>query len=333
MITQTALQLLSHTFSREDLFCTLFVLIDDWMKQNYQSDNLPRKTLKPEFTDAEVVTILLVGELCQSPRERSWIRQVQSSYRHLFPLLPEGSRFSRRAERVIPVVIAFRKQVLHWADVDLTPTRIIDSFPLPLCANYRVFQSSIPITGETFGYCASKKEYYFGLHPLALMTETGFVDELFLAPGNMSDSDLLNHFLSECERERKPISGQVWVGDKGFVSKSRQCWAKAILGVDLQMRMRDYGKKCSEYLRKKDSFAPFQEGVVPFFQRLLDYIRHPIEGFLSVLTHSYHLADMLVKTDIGIYRRVEAKITAFNVARYFNLVLGKPLTDVSRYAV
>jgi hypothetical protein len=333
MITQTALQLLSHNFSREDLFCTLFVLVDDWMKQNYQSDNLPRKTLKPEFTDAEVVTILLVGELCQSSRERAWVRQVHASYRHLFPLMPEASRFSRRAELVIPLVVAFRKQVLHWADADLAPTRILDSFPLPLCANYRTFQSTIPISGETWGYCASKKEYYFGLHPLALTTEDGFIDEVFLAPGNMADSDLLDHFLSQCEREKKPISGQVWVGDKGFVSKARQRWAKAILGVDLQIRTRDYGQKCSEYLRKRDPLAPFHVGIVPFYQRLLDYIRHPIEGFLSVLTRNYHLADMLVKTDRGIYRRVEAKIAAFNLARYFNLVLGKSLSDVARYAV
>jgi hypothetical protein len=333
MITQTALQILSHNFSREDLFCTIFVLVDDWMMKNYQGNSLPRKTQQPEFADSEVITILLVGELCQSPRERSWVRQIHASYTHLFPLMPEGSWFSRRAEQVVPLVTAFRKQVLHWADADLSPTRILDSFPLPLCANYRVFQSTIPISGETFGYCASKKEYYFGLHPLALMTEDGFIDELFLAPGNMGDSDLLNHFLSQCEKMQKPISGQVWVGDKGFVSKARKRWAKDILGVDLQMRLRDYGQKCSEYLRKQDSLAAFHTGIVPFFQRLLDYIRHPIEGFFSVLTQSYHLSDMLVKTDRGIYRRVEAKIAAFNLARYLNLVLGKTLSDVSRYAV
>ena len=82
------------------------------------------------------------------------------------------------------MIPAFRRQILHWADADLKPVRLLDSFPLPLCANYRVLQSSQPISGTAWGYCASKKEYYFGLHPLALMTEQGFMKELFLAPGD-----------------------------------------------------------------------------------------------------------------------------------------------------
>ncbi len=41
---------------------------------------------------------------------------------------------------------------------------------------------------------------------------------------------------------------------------------------------------------------------------------------------------MLVKTDIGIYRCVEAKIVAFNLALYFNILLGRELSEVARYA-
>jgi hypothetical protein len=52
-----------------------------------------------------------------------------------------------------------------------------------------------------------------------------------------------------------------------------------------------------------------------------------------VLTRCFHLSDLLVKTDLGLYRRVEAKVTAFNLVRYFNLVLGRELSDVARYAI
>jgi hypothetical protein len=82
-----------------------------------------------------------------------------------------------------------------------------------------------------------------------------------------------------------------------------------VLGLTLHIRQRDY--------------ADF----VPSFQHLLDQLCHPIEEMLSVLTQCFHLSDMLVKTDIGIYRRVEAKVTAFNLA------LGRQLADVARYAV
>jgi hypothetical protein len=315
MIAQPAVTLLSHEFCREDLFSVVFVLVDDWMIQTYGSSNLPRETQVPQFTDAEVLTLLLVGELCQAPRERGWIRQVRASYRYLFPRLPEDSRFARRAQALASSLVAFRRQVLHWADADLKKTRVLDSFPLPLCSNCRVLQSSQPISGTAWGYCSSKKAFYFGLHPLALVTEEGFVDELFLAPGDMVDSPLLDAFLQECARLGKDVSGQEWIGDKGFVSKARVQWAKSLLGLTLHIRQRDY------------------QGFTPAFQSLLDRLRRPIEGFLSVLTHSFHLSDMLVKTDRGIYRRVEAKVAAFNLARYFNLVLGRDLSEVARYAV
>ncbi|WP_309714996.1 IS982 family transposase [Armatimonas sp.] len=315
MIAQPAVLTLSHDFTREDLFSVVFVLVDDWMKKAYGSSNLPRETQMPEFTDSEVLTIVLVGELCHAPREKGWLRQVRASYLHLFPLLPERSRFCRRAQKIVPLLLAFRRLVLHWADADLKVIRLLDSLPLPLCANWRVHQSAQPISGTAWGYCSSKKSFYFGLHPLGLVTEEGFVDELFLAPGDMVDSPLLNAFLSQCERLGKDVSGQEWVGDKGFVSKARESWAKAFLGLTLQIRQRDY----------KD--------FTPSFQKLLDKVRRPIEGLFSVLTDCFHLTDMLVKTDLGIYRRVEAKVAAFNLARYFNLVLGRELSEVARYAV
>jgi hypothetical protein len=72
---------------------------------------------------------------------------------------------------------------------------------------------------------------------------------------------------------------------------------------------------------------------VPFFQQILDKLRKPIEGVLSVRTENFGLEHLLVKTDIGIYRRVQAKATAFSLARYFNDVLGVEPMNITRYAV
>jgi hypothetical protein len=42
---------------------------------------------------------------------------------------------------------------------------------------------------------------------------------------------------------------------------------------------------------------------------------------------------LLVKTDIGLYRRTQAKATAFWLARYFNDLLGVEPMNIARYAV
>src|ERR1700744_5915064 len=143
MIKHPSLGLLSPNFGRTDLFIVVFCIVDDWMQQRYGSSNMPRKQRGPrsgEFTDSEVLTILIVGEMCHCHRERRWLRQVRSSYGELFPALPEDSRFNRRAQMVRQLLCELRRTILFWADADLEPMRILDTFPMPLCACYRIRQ-------------------------------------------------------------------------------------------------------------------------------------------------------------------------------------------------
>lgn len=319
MHTDPAVLSLSHTFSREDLFLVVFCVVDDWMRRLYGDCNVPRRGRGPrpnEFSDSETLTVLLVGQLCQVKRERAWLRQVRASYRHLFPHLPEDSRFSRRAEGVRELLRLFRRSVLCWAGEDAHPVRLLDSFPMPLCACYRIRQSSQPISGSSFGYNSSKKEYYFGLHPGLLLTERGYIDDLFLAPAYLHDVDLLAAYLDECQDAPRNLEGQEWITDKGFVSKALKQAAKTLLGLTIQARQRDY-----------------KEEEPSFFQQILDKLRKPIEGVLSVLTENFGIEHLLVKTDIGVYRRTQAMATAFTLARYFNEVLGLQPMNVTRYAV
>ncbi len=318
MLTHPAVLSLSHTFSREDLFLVVYCLIDDWMYQRYGASNQPRRRgPKPDrFADSEVLTVVLVGELCQVKRERAWLRQVRASYGKLFPHLPEDSRFARRATAVRALLPALRASLLCWAGEDVQPVRILDSFPMPLCACYRIRQSTMPISGSSFAYNSSKCEYYFGLHPGLLLTEHGYIDDLFLAPGYLSDVDLLTGYLDECIEAGRDVSGQEWIADKGFVGKALRQAAQSLLGLTLLVRQRDY----------KGRF-------VPFFQHLLDKLRKPIEGVISVLTENFGLEHILVRSDLGLYRRTQAKATAFSLARYFNDVLGIAPMDIARYAV
>lgn len=319
MYTHPAVSELWHDFSRTDLFVVVYCLVDEWMKELYGASNYPRLRRGPrpdEFSDSEVLTLLLVGELCQVQRERAWLRQVRASYRHLFPKLPEDSRFSRRAQLLREHLRYFRRTLLCWAGEDVQPIRILDSFPLPLCACYRIRQSTQPISGSSFGYNSSKKLFFFGLHPGLLMTENGYIDDLFLAPGYIGDVPLLTAYLDECIEEERDLSGQEWITDKGFVSKLLRQLAEKLLGLRLLVRQRDRKGK-----------------PIPYIQQLLDLVRKPIEGVISVFVECFGIENMRVRTDIGIYRRTQAKATAYSLGRYFNQALGIKLSDVARYAV
>jgi hypothetical protein len=319
MLVHPALALLSDSFTREDLFLVVYCVTDDWMKARYGSANAPRKRRGPrpaEFSDAEVLTVLLVGELCHCWRERAWLRQVRASYGRLFPSLPEDSRFARRAERVRELLRHLRAAILGWADADLEPLRLLDSFPLPLCACYRLGQSTLPISGATFGRNASKKQFFHGLRPQLLITASGFIEDVVLCPGNCNDTPALAFYLDECAELGRSVGGQTWVMDSGYSNAQLVRWAKEWLGLTLLIGKRD----------SKDE-AP------TFWQQTLDRLRKPIEGVLSVLTECFGIEHILAKTDFGIYRRTQAKATAFALARYLNRALGLNPMDIARYAV
>ena len=364
MLAHPAVLSLSHNFSRNDLFLVVFCRGDDWMQRPYGASNLPRKRRGPRdeaFSDSETIAILLVGELCPCPRERAWLRQVRASYGHLFPRLPQDSRFSRRAQFVREARRAqfvrearraqfvrearraqfvrearraqfvrearraqfvrearrwFRQAVLSWADADREPVRLGDSFPMPLRARWRVFQSSPPISGSGFAFNSSKEEFYFGLHPGLIMTESGFVEDLVLAPAHFGDVTWRVAYLNECLEAGRDLAGQEWVLDKGFVSKALKEQAKALLRLTLLARQRDY------------------KGRPGFWQKLIDRVRKPIEGVISVLTERFGVEHMRARSDMGLYRRAQAKATAFSLGRYFNEALGiAKKRNIARYAV
>ena len=204
-----------------------------------------------------------------------------------------------------------RQALLSWGDVDVEPVRLVDSFALPLCACYRIRQSTQPINGSGFAYNSSKEEYYFGLHPGLLMSESGYIEDIILAPAHFGDVTCPGAYLDECLQTQRDLAGQEWVMDKGFVSKTLKERAKALLDVTLLARQRAY----------KDKPATFGQDV-------LDRVRKPIEAVLSVLTRCSGIEQMLVRSDIGLYRRTQSKATCC-----FNAVLGIALMDVARYAV
>jgi hypothetical protein len=297
----------------------VYCVVDDWMYARFGSANAPRARRGPgeaEFSDAEVLTVLLVGELCHGHRERAWLRQVRASYGALFPARPTDGQFSRRAQGGQELLRRLRRTILYGADADLEPLRLLDSFPLPLCACYRISQSTLPISGATFGYNASKKQFFHGLHPQLPLTGSGFIDDLILAPGNCNDPPALAFYLDECVELGRELAGQVWVLDKGYASPKIVHWAKKHLGLTWLVRQRD------------------RRGDLPsFWQRTLDPVRQPIEGVIATLTECLGIEHILARTDHGVYRRLQAKATAFSLARYFNRVLGLDPMDLARYAV
>jgi hypothetical protein len=104
--------------------------------------------------------------------------------------------------------------------------------------------------------------------------------------------------------------------DKGYRNKEIVRWSKAQLGLDLLPRQQEQA-----------------DALPSFWQATLDMVRKPVEAMISVLAGCLGIQRMLVKTEIGAYRRMQAKATALALGRYMNEVIGGDPMDFARYAV
>ena len=68
---------------------------------------------------------------------------------------------------------------------------LVDTFPVPACHNIRIRRSRLYRQESFRGYCASKKQYCFGLKVCLIVTEQGKPVEILLAPGSCNDLSAL----------------------------------------------------------------------------------------------------------------------------------------------
>ncbi len=63
----------------------------------------------------------------------------------------------------------------------------MDTFPVPVCRNIRIQRCKIYKNKAFRGYCASKKEYFYGLKVCLIVNEQGRPVEMTLVPGATAD--------------------------------------------------------------------------------------------------------------------------------------------------
>ena len=87
MFAHPIVSTLSHDFSCVDMFFVVYCLVDEWLHRRFGSSDQPPKRCGPcqdEFADSEMLTVMLVGKLCQVHCERAWLRQVRVNQLLLF---------------------------------------------------------------------------------------------------------------------------------------------------------------------------------------------------------------------------------------------------------
>jgi hypothetical protein len=234
----------------------VFCLVDDMLKAlNHREDR------QCQMADAEVITTAIVAALYFGGNYTQ-ARKLLSCQGYV-PKMLSKSRFSRRLHRIKPFFLTlFNLLGEHWKSLNTEMIYSIDTFPIPVCDNYRIRRAKLYQNEAYRGYIASKKRYFYGLKLHLLATEDGKPVEFLLSPGSFFDGSGLYAFDFDL-----PEGAQI-IGDKAYNNYAVEDLL-AVAGIQLRP------------FRKKNSKRP----VPPWTAYLQFHYRKMIETTGSLISN------------------------------------------------
>jgi hypothetical protein len=172
----------------DDFVTWMYVLIDDmWeqMRHRYQ-----RPGPQPDCSDAELITMALVGE-CRAWDKETNVLGEWKKYPHLFPILPERSRFNRRRRNLMGAIDHIRRITRAALDVAQDKQCVSDRLPIAVVTFHLVPSSTgdWDAHGAAYGRCVTKKRTIDGYRLNLLMTVGGVILDVELMSANAQEAN------------------------------------------------------------------------------------------------------------------------------------------------
>jgi hypothetical protein len=291
----------------EDFITSVYYLVDNLYSQI--SYKVFRPGDKPSFSDSEIITLNLVGQMVHDS-ENGWYRFVKKNYLRLFPQLLERSRYHRRCKDSQQMTELIRKIMINRMGFDKHEYHLMDSIPVPVCVYARAsrnlrFSEDFGIDNDDlYGYCASKEEKIYGFKLHVLETVQGVPVHSVLAPASEQDVVLAPELL-ESYRPNLRVGG-----DKGYV------------GLDKRLENDwDFQLIIAKRRNQKEQNTVEEKFFLKKFRRI-------IETSYSQLAGQFHLQFTRGRSKWGLQNRIIAKLTAFTLAIYLNFLAEEPLLEI-----
>jgi hypothetical protein len=193
----------------------LFVYVDDFCS-NYEtflaSNALPssnrRPTRRPCLNISEIMTIVLLFQRSPAKNFKYFYGSFLQDYRSEFPILPSYNRFIELEQRSLKHFTALLMMICAMA----TKTGIgyIDSTPIPVCHNKRIYKHKVFDGLAERG--KSTMGWFFGFKLHLIINQNGELLAAQLTPGNVDDRVPVRDMA-------KKLTGLLF-GDKGYIDKN-----------------------------------------------------------------------------------------------------------------
>ena len=273
----------------EEALTVLFCLIDD----AYALLNPNGKRYEPlkRLSDSEVIALALFQQLRGVESERSFLRDAERFFSHLFPgvvrLYP--SSFHRRVRKLRRFLEPLRREIVPEL-VGEPETLLVDSTLLEV------------------------------LHPRQVSQSAGFDGAGWVRWGSFSVYGVKLHLL--CAPNRVPISYELTPANVADISLTEELINEAALGEEVARKLLGDLAYRSEDLRE----ALAEVGILLATERSerRHGARQHVEITISSLKRVFGLGETLATTLVGLATRISAKIAAYTYAFLVNRRLDRP---------
>lgn len=283
----------THSLPRlEEALTVLFCLVED--AYYLINPNGRRYEALKELSDSEVVTLALFQQLRGVESERSFLRDAQRFFSHLFPGVVglHPSSFNRRVRKLARYLEPLRRAILPEL-VGEPETLIVDSTLLSVLHPRQVKQSGAGFEGAAWVRWGSFSVYGTKLHVL-------------------------------CATNRVPLSYELTAANVAEVGLTEEL----IAGADLIGREEDLARRLFGDLAYRSEAleeALGEAGIVLVTERSRQGgKRQQVEIAFASLKREFRLGETLAKTLAGLATRIAAKIAAYTYGFLINRLLGRP---------
>jgi hypothetical protein len=280
---------------------SVFCLVDDHLK----GKRIRQRGPAPALSDAEVLTIEIVGEFLELDTDKAIFLYFRRHYGEWFPALGEIHRttFCRQSANLWKVKERLWQEFLSSTTHDPT-FAICDSMPLPACLFARAYRCKRFKGEAAFGKDTLLRQTFYGFRIHARVCYPGVITRISVAPANVHELHLLPEIVED-------TSGMI-VGDRNYHSPTAK-EELARMGVEL---VAPYSSK------KRDPN--------PRWSALLSRIRYRIDTVFSQLTGRYCIKRVWARDLWHLMNRLLRKVLSHTIAFLFNHQIGNQPLQLSK---
>lgn len=283
--------------SIEDFIISVYCLVDEQLNK-ILTKPLRSRGFPPKLSDAEVITMDIVGEFLGKDTDTSIWRYFLTHWMTLFPCLGSRVNYAKQSANLWNIKQIMQTTLAHRMGALSDNLHLADGLPMPVCHFKRAYFSRIFEGSAAYGYCASKEETYYGFKGNLAISSEGIITGMTVTAANIDERESLWDIIGN-------IKGLLFA-DKGLVGEYFQEEIRQHTLVNLQTPTRNNmsdprGKDCNRWITST---------------------RRLVETVIGQLTEQFNIEKIRARDLWHLTSRISRKILAHTVGVFVNKLMG-----------